>query len=87
MAPIETLNLHQTTKIKSFIEQQNFRPAQTESICRLQNEGDWKFEICIGNGRKIVGIGENAGNQHFLLFPQYFQKPSLSRLLKVAIVW
>ena len=21
----------------------------------------------------IVGKGENAGNQHFLLFPQYFQ--------------
>ena len=23
---------------------------------------------------KIVGKGENAGNQHFLLFPQSFQK-------------
>ena len=26
----------------------------------------------------IVGKGENAGYQHFLLFPQCFQKPSLS---------
>ena len=25
----------------------------------------------------IVGNGENAGYQHFLLFPQYFQKPCL----------
>ena len=24
----------------------------------------------------IVGKGENAGYQHFLLFPQCFQKPS-----------
>ena len=24
-----------------------------------------------------VGKGENAGNQHFLLFPHYFQKPSI----------
>ena len=24
----------------------------------------------------IVGKGENAGNKHFLLFPQYFQKAS-----------
>ena len=24
----------------------------------------------------IVGKEENAGNQHFLLCPQYFQKPS-----------
>ena len=26
----------------------------------------------------IVGKGENAGNQHFLLFPQCFQKPTFS---------
>ena len=35
----------------------------------------------------IVGKGENAGYQHFLLFPQCFQKVSLSGLLKVGIVW
>ena len=27
----------------------------------------------------IVGKGENAGNQHFLLFSQCFQKPTSSR--------
>ena len=32
-----------------------------------------------------VGKGENAGYQHFLLFPQSFPKPSGS--LKVGIVW
>ena len=37
--------------------------------------------------RNIVGKGENTGYQHFLPFPQCFQKPSLSRLLKVVIVW
>ena len=37
----------------------------------------------VGN---IVGKGENAGYQHFLLFPQCFQKASLSGLLKVRIV-
>ena len=35
----------------------------------------------------IVGKGENAGNQHFLLFPQCFQKTFISRWLKVMIVW
>ena len=35
----------------------------------------------------IVGKGENAGYQHFLLFQQCFQKDSLSRSLKVGIVW
>ena len=29
----------------------------------------------------IVGKGENAGHQHFLLFPQSFQKPSFSEPL------
>ena len=35
----------------------------------------------------IAGKGENAGYQHFLLFPQSFQKASFSRSLKVGIVW
>ena len=35
---------------------------------------------------KIVGKGENAGYQHFLLFPQCFQKASFSMSLKVGIV-
>ena len=34
-----------------------------------------------------VGKGENAGYQHFLLFPQCFQKPSSLWSLKVGIVW
>ena len=35
----------------------------------------------------IEGKGENAGYQHFLLFPQCFQKASFSGSLKVGIVW
>ena len=34
-----------------------------------------------------VGKGENAGYQHFLLFPQCFQKPTSLGSLKVGIVW
>ena len=34
----------------------------------------------------IVGKGENAGYQHFLLFPQCFQKASFLGSLKVGIV-
>ena len=33
----------------------------------------------------IVGKRENAGNQHFLVFPR-FSKPSFSGSLKVGIV-
>ena len=35
----------------------------------------------------IVGKGENAGNQHFLLLPQCFPKFYFSGSLKVGIVW
>ena len=35
----------------------------------------------------IVGKTENAGYQHFLFFPQHFQKDSFLRSLKVGIVW
>ena len=35
----------------------------------------------------IVGKGENAGYQHFLLFPQCFLKAFSSGWLKVGIVW
>ena len=34
-----------------------------------------------------VGKGENAGNQHFLLYPQCFQKASYPGSLKVRTVW
>ena len=45
-----------------------------------------KFEIYLERVANIVGKGENAGYQHFLLFLQCFQKASISRSLKVGIV-
>ena len=44
--------------------------------------------ICVTDRvENTVGKGENVGYQHFLLFPQCFQKSSLPGLLKVGIVW
>ena len=34
-----------------------------------------------------MGKGENAGFQHFLLFPQCFHKAFFSGSLKVVIAW
>ena len=45
-----------------------------------------KFKFFNGRVENIVGKGENAGNQHFLLFPQCFQKASLLGSLKVGSV-
>ena len=53
-----------------------------------------RVENIVGKGENagnqhflIVGKGENAGNQHFLLFPQCFLKFSYTGLLKLMIVW
>ena len=47
----------------------------------------YMLKFVLGREESIVGKGENAGYQHFLLFPQCFQKVSLCGLLKVRIVW
>ena len=40
-----------------------------------------------GRLENIEGKRENAGYQHFLVFPTMFSKPSHSGSLKVGIVW
>ena len=44
------------------------------------------MKVALNSTENIVGKGENAGYQHFLLHPQCLQKPSSSRLLKVWTV-
>ena len=59
-----------------------------ESICRTQSDCDEKESKCIlGWIENIVGKGENAGYQHFLFFPQCFQRASYSGSLNARIVW
>ena len=45
------------------------------------------MNFVMGRVENIVGKGENAGYQHFLLSLQCFQKVSLPGSLKVGIVW
>ena len=67
---------------------QNFRLGQTESSCRRQ------AKCCKKKFRKsfvemvenVVGKGENAGYNHFLLFQQFFQWSFFLRYLKAGIV-
>ena len=46
-----------------------------------------KLKIVLGQVENIVGKGEKAGFQHFLLFLQSFRKASSTGPLKVRIVW
>ena len=41
--------------------------------------GTEKLKFVLGRVENAVGKGENAGNQHFLLFLQCFQKSTFSR--------
>ena len=45
------------------------RLVEIQTISRRQIEYDTKTEICFRRVKNIVGKGENAGYQHFLLFP------------------
>ena len=44
------------------------------------------MKIVLERVENILGKGENAGYQYFLLFPQCFQKASFTGSLKVGIV-
>ena len=46
-----------------------------------------KLKFCSGRVENIVGKGENAGYQHFLLFPQCFRMSSSPGSLNLGIVW
>ena len=70
-----------------FTKQQNFGRDQIVSICRRQNKCNPNDAFCLDKVENIMGKGGNASNQHFLLFPQCFQKASFLGLLKVSILW
>ena len=46
-----------------------------------------KLKFVLEMVENIVGKGENAGYQHFLLFPQCFQKVPFTGSSKVGTMW
>ena len=49
--------------------------------------GTKKIKIVLGMVENILGKGENAGFQHFLIFARCFQTHHSSGSLKFGIVW
>ena len=70
----------------SFTEQQNFRLVQIKGFEDDKNVTK-NFKFVLIKVENIVGKGENAGYQHFLIIPQCFANSSSTGLLKVVIVW
>ena len=60
------------------------RPNSKHKLTTLNNKKIIFFVF--DRGENIVGKGENAGNQYFLLFPQCFQKPCFQGASK-GVVW
>ena len=71
--PLPSGKFFYVTKLKAFADNKLYVAKVTMSLFdRVEN---------------AVGKGENAGNQHFLLFPQCFPKSSSLGLSKLGIVW
>ena len=91
LLPTNSFNLRQSKichlPIVSFLPNDKiFNKSRLKAIADDKINVTWKLNFDIGRVENIVGKGENAGYQHFLLFPQCFQKPSFSGLLKEGIV-
>ena len=75
----QLLTLYQTTKFWT--------------VTKLKAFADDKLNVAkmasslFDRAENTLGKGENAGYQHFLLFPLCFPKLSTSGSLKVGIVW
>ena len=65
----------------------NFRLFQTERVCRLHFRFDENGSKLSKPVENIVGKGEIACYEQFLLFPQCFQKACFPRASKGVIVW
>ena len=74
-----SLNPNTTNKILDLSKLKVFADNKTNATQKLK--------FVLGRVENIVGKGENAGYQHFLLFPQCFQEATFSGLLKLGIVW
>ena len=66
---------------------QNFKMVQLKSFADDSLKVTQMAKFVLHMVENIVGKGENAGNQHFLLSPQCFQQVPFSGLLKVGILW
>ena len=76
------VNLYQLTKFLDLSQLKAF----ADDIVNM-SEVIEKLKFVLERVENSLGKGENAGYQHFLLFPECLQKASFSRWLRVGIVW
>ena len=64
------------------VDWSNLKAFAEDKVCVTKT-----LKFVLGRVENILGNEENAGFQHFLLFPECFQKSLSSGLLKVGLVW
>ena len=57
-----------------------------KAYAEVKSNVDYLMISLFGRAEDIVGKGENAGYQHFLLYPQCFTNPSSLGSLRVGII-
>ena len=81
------LSFSKELRINSLPNDKIFDQSKLEAFADDKINVAEKLKIVLERVEKIVRKGENAGYQHFPLFPQSFQKVSDTGLLKVRMVW
>ena len=81
MVVIKTTNILNSLPYNKILDWSKLKAFADDKINVTEN-----LKFGLGRVENIVGKGENAGYQHFLLFLQCFQKASFSGSLKVRIV-
>ena len=75
------------SKLKALADDKIFDMSKLKALADDKINVTEKMIFALGRVENIVGREENAGYQHFRLFPQCFQKATFLGLLKVGIVW
>ena len=73
-------------QIKRFIKRKVLDSSKLKAFADKKIDLNEISKLILGRVENVVGKGENAVHQHFLLFRQNFQKPPLFESLKVRIV-
>ena len=85
----QVFTTNELTGLNSLPNNKNLDLSKSKDFADDKINVSQNINCVLGRAENIVGKGENAGYQHFLLLPQCFQKISFSfsGLLKVGIVW
>ena len=82
MRKLPILSLFNSLPNDKIIACSKFKSLADDKIDMTQN-----LKFVLERVENILGKGENADYQHFLIVQECYEKPSLSVLLKVRIVW